>query len=91
MHHEPKELHLETTMPLNDGGDAIPVLVSVFLCEDDGSGYPCQIQIRKKGQSSKLWAELMPHQVKLLAKRLKSIEKWSKQNRTTVKKEEPRP
>jgi hypothetical protein len=79
MNSEPKNLHLDATMPTNDGSPPIAVTVSFFLCETDGSGYPCQIQIRKKGENSRLWAELRPSQARLLAKRLKAAERWWKQ------------
>ena len=81
MHHEPKNLHFDATMPIDASGNSIPVLVSVFICEQDGRGGLCQIQIKKKGQPGRLWAELLPAQAKLRAKRLKSVEKWAKNRR----------
>lgn len=76
--HEPKELHLNLTMPTDDG--PVPVVLSVYLCERDGSGFCCQVQIRKKGIPHRLWAELMPGHARTLSRRLKAAAKWLKRD-----------
>jgi len=78
MNREPKNLHIESTMPTGDG--SVPVHVELFLCESDGSGFCCQIQIRKKQQTQRLWAELRPEQARLLSRRLKAASKWLNDN-----------
>jgi hypothetical protein len=74
MNQEPRNLHIDSTMPTEEG--PIPVRVDLFLCESDGSGYCCQIQIKKKQQSQRLWVELRPEQARLLSRRLKAASKW---------------
>lgn len=74
MNREPKNLHINSTMPTEQGD--IPVQLDMFVCENDGSGVCCQIQIRKRGERQRLWVDLRPEQARMLSTRLKAAAKW---------------
>jgi len=70
MNREPKNLHMPATMPTDEGD--VPVFVEFWVMD---GGECCQLQIRKRGNPQRLWANLSVEQAKMLAKRLKAAAK----------------